>query len=552
MLEGSTTTLVDKDSFTTLINYGEKWNQFDVLSTMTLDAQNYTVNLEKGAWLNVEGHNRWNLSNENSDGSAKVNFNGDLHFNLNNTQFYDDTAAPKTYGEDSTASNIPLLTINTPKQTGMIDLEGATVHLQDFLGSTPLVAGDRFYLIGVEDNTVEQNNFANQDKLSNDKDDTGNFLAYARQGLTRGYYFIIDLNGEHNDPNLTNTHYLTARLRGAEAIPAKELVPPAEGRITGVSFLNHLAMPKLYEIDPQCDPCVSCDQSSPWVKTPFASITGDWYSADTGDASWFNVRGSVFQAGLALQKKIHHGRIFVGGFFDSGYADYNTYNYIPEIKRNPDFRSNGELTALGGGVLFKRQWKNGWQFDGTVRGGSLRNKFYSGDIIMHNTDFVMRYDTDSNYYGTDLGVNHQWKIGKRRTFDLYGRYAWLYMEGNTITWNYKTTDPRSNDASFTETVHFNGIHSHRLTLGARYTKKRNSNVSWYVGSAFEYELDGQGNGSVENLGRFNGTTLKGGYGVGEIGLIYRQNNNFQFIAGLEGYTGDRRGGSVDLSALWKW
>ncbi|MDR2754176.1 MAG: hypothetical protein LBC20_00585, partial [Planctomycetaceae bacterium] len=555
MYAGSTTTIVDTNSFTTLFNYGELWaSVFPDADSMSLNAPNYTVDLKKGAWLNVEGHNKWDLSYNNNDGKPKVNFNGDLHFNLNNTGYYNDKDAPNTYANNSIGNDIPLLTIVTPDQASMINLDGATVHLQDFLGDIPLKSGDRFYLIdAVDDDTINQKKFINENNLSNDKDSDGNFIAYARQGLTRGYYFIIDLNGEHQDDTLVDSHYLTARLRSDEAIPAKELVPPSEGRITGVSFLNHLAAPKLYDIEPQCDPCVSCDRGSQWVKTPFVSITGDWYSADTGDASRFTVRGTVFQAGLALQKKVHRGRIFLGGFFDSGYADYNTYNYIPEIKRNPDFHSDGELTATGGGVLFRRQWKNGWQFDGTVRGGNLRNKFYSNDIKIHNTDFVMRYDTDSVYYGTDLGLTHQWKIGKRQTFDLYGRYAWMYMEGDTITWNYKEIEAEGNNhLSFTETIRFNGIHSHRLTLGARYTKKRNSNVSWYLGSAYEYELDGQADGLIEGVGRFNGSALKGGYGIGEIGLIYRQNNNFQFIAGLEGYAGDRSGGNVNLSALWKW
>ncbi|MDR2437892.1 MAG: autotransporter outer membrane beta-barrel domain-containing protein, partial [Planctomycetaceae bacterium] len=561
MYAGSTTTLVDINSFTTLVNYGELWSDvFRSADSMTLAAPNYTVDLKNGAWLNVEGHNKWDLSYENTANPAnpKVNFNGDLHFNLNNTDYYNDTKIPETYAVQGTG--IPLLTIVTPDKESMIDLEGATVHLQDFLGNTPLQAGDRFYLIDATDtnNNDDQTKFINADQLANDKDSDGRFIAYARQGLTRGYYFIIDLNGEHKEETLVDSHYLTARLRSAEVMPAKELVPPAEGRITGVSFLNHLATPKLYDIDPQCSPCVPCDPSdgygSQWVKTPFVSITGDWYSADTSDASWFTVRGSVFQAGLAFQKKIHQSRIFLGGFFDSGYADYNTYNYIPEIKRNTDFHGDGELTATGGGVLFRRQWKNGWQFDGTIRGGSLRNKFYSGDVLIHNTDFVMKYDTDSVYYGTDLGLSHQWKIGKRRTVDLYGRYAWMYLEGNTITWNYNEIDvlEGTEQNSYSETVRFNGIHSHRLTLGARYTKKRNSNVSWYVGSALEYELDGQANGVINDVGRFDGPTLKGGYGIGEIGLIYRQKDNFQFIAGLEGYAGDRSGGNVNLSAVWKW
>ncbi|MDR1483283.1 MAG: autotransporter outer membrane beta-barrel domain-containing protein, partial [Planctomycetaceae bacterium] len=559
MFAGSTTTLVDKSSYTTLINYGEKWSQYDAISTMTLDAPNYTVDLQKGGWLNVEGHNYWNLSSDNStDANLKVKFNGDLHFNLNNTRYYDDKTAPTAYTTDKTADKIPLLTIKTPdNKESVIDLAGATVHLQDFIDiyGKSLKSGDRFYLVdaidGDADNT--QKKFVNEDKLANNKDADGYFVAYARQGLTRGYYFIIDLNGEYvgtDADQFRGTHYLTARLRSAKPIPAKELVPPAEGRITGVSFLNHLATPNLYNIDPQCDPCDPCDSGSNWIKTPFVSIAGDWHSGDTSNNSHFHIRGSVFQAGLAFQKKVHNGRLFWGAFFDSGCADYDTYNYIEDIQRNPEFRGNGELHTTGGGLFAKRFWKNGWQFNGLVRGGNLRNEYYNPDINIHNTNFEMRYDTDSAYFSTELGLNKQWKIGKRRTFDLYGRYAYAYLESNTITWNYKTID--GSPLNFTEKVRFDNINSHRARLGTRYTQKRSSYLSWYLDGGYEYEFDGKAKGYAYDVGGFHGTKLRGGYGVGEIGLIYRRNDKFQLIAGLEGYTGKRTGGSLNFASTWKW
>jgi hypothetical protein len=521
---------------------------------MTLDAPNYTVNLNKGAWLNVEGQNYWDLSTVVGINNTKVNFNGDLHFNLNNTKDYDDVTLPTFYSAIPPVTNSPLLTIKTPDAASVIDLTGATVHLQDFLDldNTPLKSGDRFYLIDAQDNNNSdtQTKFTGYDKLANDKDDDDNFIAYARQGLTRGYYFIIDLNGEHTNDALVNSRYLTARLRSAIPLPAKELVPPAEGRVTGVSFLNHLALPQLYEIDPQCDPCDSCDSGSNWVKTPFASVSGDWYSGDTGNESRFHIRGSIFQAGLAFQKKTHHGRLFWGAFFDSGCADYDTYNYIDEIRNGTDFRGNGELTATGGGVFVKRYWKSGWRFDGVVRGGNLRNEYYNPDIDIHNTDFAMRYDTDSAYFGAELGINRQWKIGKRRLLDLYGQYAYAYMESNKITWNYKTT--KGNTLNFTETVHFDDVNSHRAKLGARFTQKRTSSMSWYLDGGYEYEFDGEANGHAYEVGSFDGPRLRGGYGVGEIGVIYRKNDRFQLVLGLEGYVGKRTGGNLNFASTWKW
>ncbi|MDR0390892.1 MAG: autotransporter outer membrane beta-barrel domain-containing protein, partial [Planctomycetaceae bacterium] len=560
MFAGSNTTLVDSNSNTTLVNYGELWSkEYEKAKSMTLEAPNYTVELKKGAWLNVEGHNYWDLSLDNNGNDPKVKFNGDLHFNLNNTKKYNDIIAPSNYTNTPNDNALPLLTIKTPDQNEMIDLNGATVHLQDFLDTQPLSSGDRFYLIDATDsndaNDAQQLKFSNADKLANDKDSDGRFVAYARQGLTRGYYFIIDLNGEFRGTGgLENTHYLTARLRSAEPMPAKELVPPAEGRITGITFLNHLVLPNLYNIDPQCDPCGDCDSGSNWVKMPFVNVSGNWYSGDTGNDSRFHVRGSVFQAGLAFQKKNHHGRLFWGVFFDSGCADYNTYNYIAEIKRSPEFRGNGELNATGGGLFVKKYLNNGWHFDGIVRGGNLRNEYYNPDINIHNTNFEMKYNTDSAYFSTELGLNRQWKIGKRRLLDAYGRYAYSYMTSNSLTWNYTTTD--GTQMSFSESVHFNAVNSHRTKLGLRYTQKRTSNLSWYLDGGYEYEFDGKADGYAYDVhghvGDFDGPKLRGGYGIGEIGLTYKKNDRFQLSTSLEGYVGKRTGGNLNFTSSWKW
>ncbi|MDR2345215.1 MAG: autotransporter outer membrane beta-barrel domain-containing protein, partial [Planctomycetaceae bacterium] len=560
MYAGSTTSLVNMNSFTTLVNYGELWSKvFQSADSMTLEAPNYYVDLQKDAWLNIEGLNYWDLSTTVNSNSTKVKFYGDLHFNLNNTQDYDDTTIPKDYS-DTLSKEYPLLTIKTPDEAGVIDLTGATVHLQDFLGDKELHAGDRFYLIEATDSdAINQKKFTGENQLSNDKDEDGNFIAYARQGLTRGYYFIIDLNGEHDDGDLINTRYLTARLRSAIPIPAKELIPPAESRITGVSFLNHLALPNLYNIDPQCAPeesCTPCNPCDPsytkhtnWIRTPFISITGDWYSADTGNSSNFHIRGSVFQVGLAFQKKIHNGRLFWGAFFDNSSADYDTYNYIDEIKRNPDFHGNGELTATGGGIFIKRQWKN-WQLDGLFRAGTLHNKYFNEDIHIHNTNFEMKYNTNSMYLATELGLSRQWKINKRQSLNLYSRYAWNYLDNNTITWNYETID--GDHLKFSEKVRFDHINSHRAKLGFHYLDKRTSRLSWFLDGGYEYEFDGQANGYAYGVGSFDGPRLKGGYGIGEIGFNYNKNNKFKLVSSFGGYVGNRKGININFAATWKW
>ncbi|MDR1493207.1 MAG: autotransporter outer membrane beta-barrel domain-containing protein [Planctomycetaceae bacterium] len=544
---GSATTILDGNSTTTFVN-GQGIANAEK-NTMSLNAPNFTFRLENGATLNVEGHNVFDLSNNVGNAETKANLNGRLHFNLNNTEVYHQGELP---GVDyfGNAAYSPLLTIKTPANQNMVDLNNSVVLLSDFGNDKPLLTpGDRFYLIEVQNGTTND-----PDNRAFTDANPSNSVAYARRGLTVGYTFIIDKNLDNLGVE-ENTRFLVARLQSRG--PAEEFEPPT----TDLTFLqrgsDRLANLPLYEIDPcsPCSPCGTYDSCDPcrisndfagktgWIGTPWAMIEGAWYRVNGNAYSYADVRGALFFGGFSVQRRIDSGRIFLGAFVDVGDADYGTFNdYSHAIPAaTPQVRGGGKLDSLGGGVFLRRKWNGGLRFDAMFRGGNLKNKFISHDLITNGVP--AHFQLDTAYWGTNVGFDYEWRRG-RNTFDVYSRYLWLMKEAQTGV-------PLSTD----ETVDFQAVHSHRIYSGGRLTRQWKKDLSWYLGAAYEYELDGTAR-AVERSSNFNfafeAPSLRGGTGIGELGFIYRRTETFHAVFGLEGYLGKREGGTGSIAAVWKW
>jgi hypothetical protein len=155
------------------------------LTGFSLDAFNHTFNLDSGARLNVMGENRMSLD--------QANLNGTLFFNL--------------YATTKNQADTALLTLETT--AAQANIEGSTVLLNNFKAGPLLQAGDRFYLISTD----------GTGRLAGDPQ---NNYAYARQGYTIGYNFIIDKKPEDG----SSDQYLVARLVAPE-VPDTPLVPPS-------------------------------------------------------------------------------------------------------------------------------------------------------------------------------------------------------------------------------------------------------------------------------------------------------------------------------------
>jgi len=246
--------------------------------------------------------------------------------------------------------------------------------------------------------------------------------------------------------------------------------------------------------------------------------------------------------GLGAGRQIHNGNVSLGAFVDVGIGHYDTFARFPEriYRFERDIRGSGNLNSIGGGLLFRRKWDSGVRWDVMLRGGYLHNDFRSPDLV--DDGIALNFKRGSSYWGASMGLAKEWVRGQN-TFELNGRYSWLMDSGGNTTLSTK------------ELVRFNTVHSHRLTAGGRYTRSWNSRSAWYVGAAFEQELNGNAR-AVERVTGLNmvleGPTLRGRTGVGELGLILRRSDRFQATCGLEGYVGRREGGAGFATLQWRW
>jgi len=178
--------------------------------------------------------------------------------------------------------------------------------------------------------------------------------------------------------------------------------------------------------------------------------------------------------------------------------------------------------------------------DTMFRGGNLKNKLVSYDLI---TDGLpARFRLNNAYWGASLGLTKNWKYGMS-DFDVYSRYRWLMDNGGETV------------LSTNEVVDFKALHSHRLTSGGRWTRQWNAKLATYLGAAYEYEFGGASRAVELNSGHnfvLDGPTLRGGTGIGEMGMILSHNQSFHATLGVEGYVGKREGFSGNLAAMWRW
>ena len=267
----------------------------------------------------------------------------------------------------------------------------------------------------------------------------------------------------------------------------------------------------------------------------FGALSGGSLRYNTG--SHVDMNSLSLMTGLAWGVDTTPGRLTLGAFFEYGNGSYDTHN---SFSTSASVNGDGDTYYLGGGILGRMDFTNtgpgNFYTEGSARIGSVHNEYGSSDL----RDALGRkaeYDSSSAYYGLHLGGGYLWNINEKASLDLYGKYFWTRQEGDSVT--LSTGDP----------VHFKNADSHRLRGGARFAYAVNEWVSPYVGAAYEHELDGKARATTNGFG-IDAPDLKGGTGIGEIGLTFKPSATtpLSFDLGLQGYVGKREGvtGSLQI------
>ena len=163
--------------------------------------------------------------------------------------------------------------------------------------------------------------------------------------------------------------------------------------------------------------------------------------------------------------------------------------------------------------------------------------FDSGDL-RDGMDNGASYDSGSLYYGAHAGLGYILKPFDAASLDLSLKYLRTRQEEDDVT---VAGDP----------FHFDAADSQRVRGGARLSYDLSPTCVPYVGAAYEHEFDAKAGADVYGYA-IDAPDLRGGTGLGEVGLTFKPEADGAFSAdlGVQGYAGVREGAGGTLRLRW--
>ena len=257
----------------------------------------------------------------------------------------------------------------------------------------------------------------------------------------------------------------------------------------------------------------------------FAQVNGSNLDFDTSNNLSVKGWGGLVGVGETTEDGLTYG-----AFFEIGKGDYNTY----AEQANGYVRGDGEVDYRGGGVLVRKDNKNGNYIEGSLRAGRMDNELNNAVVDRYNQ--LRGYDVSGNYYGAHIGIGKIIPRGENQSIDVYGKFLYSYQDGDSFVIDG-------------DTFNLDSINSQRVRVGLRYNELDGSKLRMYYGAAYEYEFDGKANNTVLDYS-FSSPDLSGGTIIGELGLHYSANTNWCFDVNLRGYGGMREGISGSVQATY--
>jgi hypothetical protein len=337
-----------------------------------------------------------------------------------------------------------------------------------------------------------------------------------RKGISLLYEYELDSTG-------------TARVSRVLVNPQTKAL--SEGRVAGAAFLNQGGDLLAYK---GIGAAVAAANAEIGLSA-FALTSGGWSRYNTG--SHVDVSGVSLLAGMAVGGETPAGRITGGGFFESGWGNYDSYNSFGGYA---SVKGSGDTSYVGGGAFARLDLKDTGpgHFYGEISGriGSQYTDFSSGSLRAPGDERKADYSIEGAYYGLHTGLGYVWNINESASLDLSGKYFWTHQEGGSV---------RILDDPFT----FEDVDSHRVRAGGRFAYAVNQHFTPYIGAAYEYEFSGEAKATT--YGRpIEAPDLTGSTGIGEIGvtLLGGDKAPVSLDVGVQGYTGMRQGvtGSLQL------
>jgi hypothetical protein len=268
-------------------------------------------------------------------------------------------------------------------------------------------------------------------------------------------------------------------------------------------------------------------QMSAKAWAPFAGIDGA--RIETGrHGNKISTDSTRLLAGLAWQKPLESSRFLAALFVEGNFGRFHTEGYF-NTQYYDRLKAKGDIEAIDAGLVLRHTWDGGFRVEASGRVGWAHYDYKSPSFNQQHFDWI-KYDMDIPYVAAHAGLGFEHPLSDVSSLDFSARYFLTRMGGEDVT------------LSNGERITFDDSVSSRARGGVRYSRQHNPRMRWYFGGYWEQEFGGKTKGYAHGQS-FESDQLKGGTGVGEVGIIFKSTPDrpWNVEAGLQGYGGANRG-----------
>ena len=304
---------------------------------------------------------------------------------------------------------------------------------------------------------------------------------------------------------------------------------PSETRLATVGFLNSGADNFTDKGIANAVAVASSDNGA-----VFAAAGGGQSRLHSG--SYTNIKGYNFALGAAKAITNNAGKLTYGPFAEAGWGTYDSH-------LDCGVRGDGNTRYYGVGAFARQDNNSGTYYEGSLRYGQT-NSDYSGSGLTDGLGNALAatYDSSSAYYGAHIGIGKVSKLTDTTSADVYAKLLYAHQQGDSAVM-----------AGSGETYDFDAVDSTRARVGARLSKTYSDRATAYVGTAYEYEFNGEATATVKGFSTL-APSIKGGSGMLELGYSLKPKaaNDPTIDLSLQGWLGKKEGFTTNVNFMWKF